>query len=210
MSPQPRAYHHCGRVVNCQEHYLRCGRNSPDFLGGFDAVHFRHVDVQHDYIRLQLDNSFDGFFAVLGFAPHLKPVPIEKFTNGRSGRHMVVHDKDFGGQFSLQLGICAPAGAGSTWRRLYFQCLFICSIRESPDVPTRQLAISHLLFVQTLIPFSHGRILVAVECRSTKVSPLSCRQVCWRISNLASPGRLSHRPATPCPEVMCQDRPKSS
>ena len=62
--------------MHFQEHYLGCRRDAQNFLCGFEAVHDRHVDVQHDDIRLQLDDFFDGFFAVLGVTADLEGMPI--------------------------------------------------------------------------------------------------------------------------------------
>jgi hypothetical protein len=52
-------------VMDCQEHYLGRGRDSPDFLSGCNAIQDGHVDVHQHYFRLQLHDFIDGFFATL-------------------------------------------------------------------------------------------------------------------------------------------------
>jgi hypothetical protein len=57
-------------------------------------IRYRHVDVEKNDVRLQLDHFVDGFFAVLGIAANLKRMPIEKRANGCPRSEMVVYDKD--------------------------------------------------------------------------------------------------------------------
>jgi len=69
------------------------------FLGRHDAIHARHVDVHQNNIGLQRDDFFDGLFTILSITADFEGMPIQKFTNGDSGRQVVIHDKDSSGQW---------------------------------------------------------------------------------------------------------------
>ena len=72
-----------------------CGRRDSAYLVGcLDAIHHRHVDVQKNDIRLQLDDFFDGLFAIFSITRDLEGMPVEKRADGGSHRQVIVHDKD--------------------------------------------------------------------------------------------------------------------
>ena len=61
----------------CQEHDFGFRRDSPYLVGGCDAIHARHIDVEKNDLWLQFDDFFDGLFAVFGLAAYLEGMPIE-------------------------------------------------------------------------------------------------------------------------------------
>ena len=52
MSPQLHPGLEYRTIVDCQEHYLCGGRDSPYLVGGCNTIHDGHVDVHEDYFRL--------------------------------------------------------------------------------------------------------------------------------------------------------------
>jgi hypothetical protein len=67
---------------------------------GPNAVHHGHVYVQKDYVRLQLDNLFNGFFSVSCLAAYTKRVPIKETTNRGASDRVVINDEDSVSQFA--------------------------------------------------------------------------------------------------------------
>ena len=106
MCPRLRSGLKSRSVMDCQEHYLCRGRDSPDFLGGCNTIQDGHVDVHQRYFRLQLHDFFDGFFAIFGVPANLKRMPIQEFAKGCSRGLVVVHDKD-SGHFCERASECA-------------------------------------------------------------------------------------------------------
>ena len=102
-------------------------------MGGCDAIHSRHIDIEQDNVRFQLNNSFDGISAVFGFAAYLEGMPIEEFADGYPRPGQVIHDKYSGGQFMLHCKSPATRiGAARVPANVYSRCGFVCSIREKP------------------------------------------------------------------------------
>jgi hypothetical protein len=96
MSPRLRSRFETRTLVDCQEHYLGRGRETPDFLGGCNAIQDGHVYIHEHNFWLQLHYFFNGFFAVLSVSTNLKGVPIQQFTQRCSRCVVVIHDKDSG------------------------------------------------------------------------------------------------------------------
>jgi hypothetical protein len=62
--------------VNREEDNL-CGRSDSTYLVGcLDAIHHRHVDVQQDNIRLQLNDFFDGLFTTFSITADFEGMPV--------------------------------------------------------------------------------------------------------------------------------------
>ena len=64
-----------------------------DLHGSFDAVHYRHMDVQKDQIGLQRFDAVEGLLAVLGLPADGESMSVQKRTHGISSDVMVVHEE---------------------------------------------------------------------------------------------------------------------
>ena len=112
------------RFVNREKQNLDLRCDASDFRCGLCAIHYRHVDIEHNDVGLKFDNSFDGFLAIFSLADYLKAVPIQKRADCSSSRQVVIYDKDFCWQFCTeQRALPAHAEREGTSRggAMYFQ-----------------------------------------------------------------------------------------
>ena len=82
-----------GTLLHREEKNLGARSDAADLHGGFDAVHYRHMDVQKDQIGLQSFDAIEGLLAVLGLAADGEGVSVQKGTHGISSDVMVVHEQ---------------------------------------------------------------------------------------------------------------------
>ena len=82
-----------GTLLHREEKNLGARSDAADLHGGFDAVHYRHMDVQKDQIGLQSFDAIEGLLAVLGLAADGKGMSVQKGTHGISSDVMVVHEQ---------------------------------------------------------------------------------------------------------------------
>jgi hypothetical protein len=92
MRPRSRSGLETRTIVDCQKHYLGCGRDSSNFLCGCNAIQNGHVDVHEHYFWLQLYDFFDGFFPVLRVSADLEAVPIQEFAQRCSRGVVIIHN----------------------------------------------------------------------------------------------------------------------
>ena len=78
MRPQPSTLRDCRSILNSEEDDFSRGGDSTDLAGSGEAVHYRHVNVKQNYVRLQLNDFVDSLLAILGIATDLKRMPIQK------------------------------------------------------------------------------------------------------------------------------------
>jgi hypothetical protein len=67
--------------VTTEENDFRGGQDAPYFLGSLDAVHSRHLDVEHNNIGPKLLNSFYGLVTIPGFTTNMQRMGAEKRAN---------------------------------------------------------------------------------------------------------------------------------
>src|SRR5690349_22914238 len=94
MRPQPGTLRYLRHILNGQKHDLSGRRDSTNLAGSRETIHYGHVDVEKNDIRLQFDDFLDGLLAILGIPANLKRMPIQKRTNRRSRGKMVIDDED--------------------------------------------------------------------------------------------------------------------
>jgi hypothetical protein len=130
VGPQPSTLRDCGSILNSEEDDFSRGGDSTDLAGSGEAVHDRHVDVEQNDVRFQLNDFVDGLLAILGIATDLKGMPIQKRTNGRPRSKMVIDDEDSSWQIKPRLHRPAAEGWGSVAGTLWSVSGLVCTIGE--------------------------------------------------------------------------------
>ena len=131
MCPQASTLRDCGSILDSEEDDFSRGGDSTDLAGSGKAVHDRHVDVEQNDVRSQLNDFVDGLLAILGIATDLKRMPIQKRANGRPRSKMVIDDEDSSWQMSSDCHMPAAEGWGSVAGTLSSVSGLVCTIRES-------------------------------------------------------------------------------
>ncbi|HXC61909.1 MAG TPA: hypothetical protein VNV63_04475, partial [Nitrospiria bacterium] len=74
-------------------------RLSSDFFRGIQTIHFRHLEIEHDYIGGSLLGSFDGFSTVGRLTAHPPGVLLfQESPQAAAHKSAVVYQKDSDGR----------------------------------------------------------------------------------------------------------------
>ena len=67
-----------------------------NFVGGLHAFHFRHDNVEHDDIRVNLTNSIQSYLTIFSFVDFPMRLFGKKQMQGMSDEWLIVYEKDCG------------------------------------------------------------------------------------------------------------------
>src|SRR4029077_9479332 len=83
-------------VVIANENDFGCRCHLADFIGSFDTIHFRHDDVEHNYIRVNLSDSLKRYLPVLRLV-HLPILLSQERTQGAQHPRVVAYNENRSG-----------------------------------------------------------------------------------------------------------------
>ena len=81
--------------VHGQDQYIGVGGSVADLADGFEAVHFRHGEVEQDHIGLEFLDEFEGFEAVAGLVADFNArLRFQQSANAAAHDGVVVGDEN--------------------------------------------------------------------------------------------------------------------
>ena len=84
-------------VVAADEDNLRFRSELAYLVSCFDAIHFRHHDIEDNYVGFEFARTLDGRLAVFSFVDLPMGLPGQKRAQGTKHVRLVIDYKDFRG-----------------------------------------------------------------------------------------------------------------
>jgi len=104
-----------------------------NFVGGLHAVHFRHDNVEHDDIRVNLTNSIQSYLTIFSFVDFPVRLLRKKQMQGMSDESLIVYEKDCGGCWQARFpSKTRSVGTTSVLPLIRYVSAFVSTIGHTP------------------------------------------------------------------------------